>query len=92
MKSIWTNSCILKRWENLNREIETEIAVIGGGITGILTAYLLQREGRRAVVLERYYGKNHIPAWAVLCRSYKEIWNREGQTVWICQRRGAKGV
>ena len=55
MKSIWTNSCILKRWENLNREIETEIAVIGGGITGILTAYLLQREGRRAVVLERYF-------------------------------------
>ena len=55
MKSIWTNSYILKRWENLNREIETEIAVIGGGITGILTAYLLQREGRRAVVLERYF-------------------------------------
>ena len=73
MKSIWTNSCILKRWENLNREIETEIAVIGGGITGILTAYLLQREGRRAVVLERYFIGS-------------------GQTVWICQRRGAKGV
>ena len=45
----------IKKMGEFKQEIETEIAVIGGGIMGILTAYLLQREGRRAVVLERYF-------------------------------------
>lgn len=54
MDSIWRNSCKLEKREALKGEMETEIAVIGGGMAGILTAYLLQREGRRVVVLERY--------------------------------------
>src|SRR3954451_1455933 len=32
---------------------ETEVAIIGGGLIGCMTAYYLRRRGRRVMVLER---------------------------------------
>lgn len=52
MESIWTRSCFIPARERLNGDMETEVAVIGGGMAGILTAYLLQKEGLHPVVLE----------------------------------------
>lgn len=52
MESIWSRSCELKEHGPLPGDMETEIAVIGGGMAGVLTAFLLQKEGRRVVVLE----------------------------------------
>lgn len=52
MESIWAQSCSIPVRERLNGDMETEIAVIGGGMAGILTAYLLQKEGRQVTVLE----------------------------------------
>ena len=52
MKSIWRETCEIEKRKPLNENIETEIAVIGAGMTGILTAYYLQKEGRKVVVLE----------------------------------------
>ena len=37
---------------SLKGEISTEVAVIGGGIAGVLIAYLLQQRGVPAVILE----------------------------------------
>ena len=54
MDSIWANSCKLEKRPSLKGEIETEIAIIGGGMTGVLTAWQLQKSGKKAVVLERY--------------------------------------
>lgn len=52
MKSVWSESCNFKKRESLNGDIETEVAVIGGGIAGLLTAYLLKKKGINVVVIE----------------------------------------
>ena len=52
MESIWSESCRFKESEPLRGDIEAEIAVIGAGITGLLTASALQKAGRQVVVLE----------------------------------------
>ena len=53
MKSVWTESYNIKRRESLDKDIETEVAVVGAGIAGILTAYMLQEKGLKVVVIER---------------------------------------
>lgn len=62
MKSIWENDVILSPREQKNdagtkRKSDSnltrkDIIVIGGGMTGILTAYFLQSRGRKVTVLE----------------------------------------
>ncbi len=52
MESIWTQGIDIPHRESLKGTISAEVAVIGGGMAGILTAYLLQRQGVQAVVLE----------------------------------------
>ncbi|MBQ9685760.1 MAG: FAD-dependent oxidoreductase [Oscillospiraceae bacterium] len=52
MDSIWSQTCHIEERAPLRRDMKTEIAVIGGGIAGILTASALQRAGCRVVVLE----------------------------------------
>lgn len=52
MESIWSQTCQIEQREPLQSDIETEIAVIGAGMAGVLTAYALREAGRRVVVLE----------------------------------------
>ncbi len=51
-KSIWSETKSINQREPLTENIETDIAVIGGGLAGILTAYKLQERGKKVVVLE----------------------------------------
>lgn len=51
MNSIWSDTGIPKR-NPLPGSCKTEIAVIGGGLAGILTAYYLQQMGKQVMVLE----------------------------------------
>ena len=51
MESIWFASCPIEHREPLNRNPRTDVAVIGAGITGILTAYKLQKTGKEVVLL-----------------------------------------
>lgn len=55
MESLWqkTEKRLLENSKELDKEIQTEVCIIGGGITGISTAYYLQNEGRKCVILER---------------------------------------
>ena len=52
MESIWTQSVTLPSFPMLDHPIETEIAIIGGGLAGILTADALQQAGADVIVLE----------------------------------------
>jgi glycine/D-amino acid oxidase-like deaminating enzyme/nitrite reductase/ring-hydroxylating ferredoxin subunit len=52
-KSYWSASAALPQFESLSHDVETDVAIIGGGLTGITAAYLLKKEGVRAVLLER---------------------------------------
>ena len=52
MLSMWTANSEFKSFPKLEKDIRTEVAVIGGGITGILCAYILKQNGVDCVVLE----------------------------------------
>jgi glycine/D-amino acid oxidase-like deaminating enzyme/nitrite reductase/ring-hydroxylating ferredoxin subunit len=43
----------LPRFPKLDRDLQTDVVVIGGGLAGLTAAYLLKRAGRRVVLLER---------------------------------------
>ncbi|WP_040951912.1 FAD-dependent oxidoreductase [Gorillibacterium massiliense] len=50
-ESYWLSSADIPAFEPLKASIDVEVAVIGGGITGITTAYLLAKEGKRTALL-----------------------------------------
>ncbi len=52
MKSIWSESCKIEKRKSLDKDITTEIAVIGAGLAGVLTAKKLQDSGHDVVILE----------------------------------------
>ena len=52
MKSIWKQDVILKANRGLHNDTSVNTVVIGAGMTGILTAYLLKKRGIDAIVLE----------------------------------------
>ncbi|WP_245602265.1 FAD-dependent oxidoreductase [Peribacillus kribbensis] len=48
----WRVSSQIQSFPPLNENIETDIAIVGGGITGITAAYLLLKEGRRVTLID----------------------------------------
>ena len=53
MNSLWENTVNLPMYEELNKNINVDVAIIGGGISGILTAYKLKKQGIKAVIFEK---------------------------------------
>jgi glycine/D-amino acid oxidase-like deaminating enzyme/nitrite reductase/ring-hydroxylating ferredoxin subunit len=51
-QSYWMASTPQTNYPALNGDIEADIAIIGGGIVGITSAFLLKKEGYKVVVLE----------------------------------------
>lgn len=51
-QSYWRDSTSLPSFPTLTKNIDTDVCVVGGGITGIVTAYLLSQEGYKVVLLE----------------------------------------
>ena len=45
MNSIWTETSLFPRFEPLRREMKTDVLIIGGGISGLLCAYMLEQAG-----------------------------------------------
>lgn len=51
--SYWLDSAGLPRFPSLASNVTVDVAIVGGGITGITTAYLLKKNGYRVALLER---------------------------------------
>jgi len=51
--SVWKATTTMPTYPPLTDDVRCDVCVIGAGIAGITTAYLLAREGRRVVVLDK---------------------------------------
>lgn len=51
-QSVWLATAELPRYSALGTDIEVDVAVVGGGLVGLTTALLAQRDGARVAVLE----------------------------------------
>ena len=52
MKTFW-NMNNKAKFEPLEENLEADVCIIGGGITGISTGYYLSKEGKKVVILEK---------------------------------------
>lgn len=52
MNSLWTETAELPRFEQLKKDIRTDVLIIGGGMAGILCAYRLKQAGVDCVLAE----------------------------------------
>ena len=52
--SIWTATAEASQFPALDQDIACDVAIVGGGITGITTGMLLAEAGKSVVVLEAY--------------------------------------
>lgn len=52
MQSIWTETVQLPRFEPLQQDLKTDVLIIGGGIAGLLCAYLLEKAGVAYALVE----------------------------------------
>lgn len=53
MESIWKETTALPVFPELDKDVNTEVLIIGGGMAGILTAYFLQQEGVNYILVEK---------------------------------------
>ena len=52
--SIWQSTTTLPTFPPLEGEVETDVCVIGAGIAGLTTAYLLAEHDRRVILIDAY--------------------------------------
>jgi glycine/D-amino acid oxidase-like deaminating enzyme/nitrite reductase/ring-hydroxylating ferredoxin subunit len=52
MESVWSATCNFKKREPLPGDCTADVVVIGAGMAGILTAYMLQKRGADVIVID----------------------------------------
>lgn len=52
-RSLWTQDVTMPIFPRLERDIKTDVLIIGGGMAGVLTAYMLRRQGVDCVLVEQ---------------------------------------
>lgn len=53
MESYWQKTCPLPSFRQAEGDLHTDVLVIGGGLAGLLTAYLIQQDGIHVIVAEK---------------------------------------
>jgi len=53
MKSVWQDSISLPEFPKLQKEIKTDVLIIGGGMAGVLCAYMLHKSGIDYTLVEQ---------------------------------------
>lgn len=53
MKSVWETNCSMPTFEQLKKDIKTDVLIIGGGAAGLLTAYFLEKSGADYILVEK---------------------------------------
>ncbi|WP_375757030.1 FAD-dependent oxidoreductase [Corallococcus exercitus] len=53
-KSLWTVTTLPRDFPSLPGDLDVDVAIIGGGIAGLTTAWLLKRAGKKVAVLEMH--------------------------------------
>src|SRR5207237_3199315 len=49
----WESSAAIPHFESLSHDVQVDVAIIGGGLTGITAAYLFKKAGAKVALLER---------------------------------------
>ncbi len=52
MKSVWSDESDKNVFDSLKEDIKTDVLIIGGGMSGVLTAYLLEKAGINYALVE----------------------------------------
>ncbi len=52
MQTIWSDNCHIQKRPSLQGHLDTDVLIIGAGLTGILTGFLLQKAGKQVVLIE----------------------------------------
>ncbi len=53
MESTWQKTAELPTFPTLEKDIKTDVLIVGGGLAGILTAYKLKEKGVNCIVVEK---------------------------------------
>lgn len=52
-KTAWTEGVLKKSYKPYRGETQTDVVIVGGGITGVLCAYTLSKQGKNVILLEK---------------------------------------
>ena len=52
--SVWMDIAPTRTFETLNHSVECDVCVVGAGIAGLTTAYMLAEEGKNVIVVEKF--------------------------------------
>jgi glycine/D-amino acid oxidase-like deaminating enzyme/nitrite reductase/ring-hydroxylating ferredoxin subunit len=84
--SYWIDSCEPLKYTPLQKDLQTEIVIVGGGISGLSVAYCLAKSGRKVIVIEDGFigsgetGRTTAHLVNALDDRYSEIENKLGET------------
>ena len=53
MKSVWQDVSSVPNFPALDKDVRTDVLIIGGGIAGVLTAYMLEEKGIDYILVEK---------------------------------------
>jgi glycine/D-amino acid oxidase-like deaminating enzyme len=51
--TLWVTTAQLPTYPALSKDIKAEVAIVGGGLTGLLSAYVLGKAGKKVAVIEK---------------------------------------